>query len=153
MTFREHPFFLVGKQILSTLLILGLVLLIRIGFAKQLSPYAEAIGFFVTLVWFCIGLRRWYTHRIVVTDVAIEYYRPSVLNSRASISLPAEWVQNTFIITHNAIGRLLRFGDLGVQTAGGRGEILFRRVSRVQKARDAIFDEMRKLHELRNRGF
>lgn len=144
--FREHPLFLFFKQ-LPPVLLAGIVLFqIRGGAIKQSPPYVEAIVLSIALIWFCVNLRRWHTHRVLMRETTIEYYQPSLLNSRATTSLPIEWVQN-ISIGQNGIGRLVQFGDLRVETAGGRGEILFRRAFRPKQAQARVFEAMRKAHK------
>lgn len=145
LTFRQHPLFLVIQQAFPLLLVGVVFLFVRVGVVKQSPPYFEAFVLSATFIWFCANLRRWYTHRIVVTDTTVEYYPPALLNSHPTISLPLEWVQNTSV-AQNGIGRLLQFGDLRIETAGGRGEIFFRQVFRAKQAQFRILNAMRKAY-------
>ena len=132
---------------------------------------AAAVPLALGLVWFAVRYAVWRTtHFVVTTDRVI--YRSGVI-SKAGQNIPLERINNV-AFSQTALERLLRVGDLAIESAGETGRQTFADVLNPSKVENRIYaeieragarddtraaragisvaDELTKLEQLRSRG-
>ncbi len=169
-----HPhwrIFLAPGLLLLAALAVVLVLAYAVQPQNPLLIIVAAVPLAAGLVWFGFRYTVWKTtHFVVTTDRVI--YRSGVV-SKAGQNIPLERINNV-AFSQTPIERMLRVGDLVIESAGETGRQVFADVlepskveNRIYKERElagerddvraaragiSIADELTKLEELRRRG-
>lgn len=157
------------------LLVVGLAALAAVAWIVEpddpLLVYASGIPAAVALIWFGFRYAVWVTtHFVVTTDRVI--YRSGVI-SKAGQNIPLERINNV-AFSQSVIERMLRVGDLVIESAGESGRQVFSDVLNPSKVENRIYaeiergqerddtraaragisvaDELTKLEELRRQG-
>ncbi|MEE8599994.1 PH domain-containing protein [Euzebya tangerina] len=139
--------------------------------AESWVTIVSAIPLGLGLIWFAYRYATWRTtHFVVTTDRVI--YRSGII-SKAGQNIPLERINNV-AFSQTAIERLLRVGDLAIESAGETGRQTFEDVLNPSKVENRIYaeieraaerddtraaragisvaDELTKLEDLRRRG-
>ncbi|CAN5770678.1 PH domain-containing protein [soil metagenome] len=169
-----HPhwrIFLAPGLLLLAALAVVLVLAYAVQPQKPLLIIVAAVPLAAGLVWFGFRYTVWKTtHFVVTTDRVI--YRSGVV-SKAGQNIPLERINNV-AFSQTPIERMLRVGDLVIESAGETGRQVFADVLEPSKVENRIYkemelagerddvratragisiaDELTKLEELRRRG-
>lgn len=169
-----HPhwrIFLAPGLLLLAALAVVLVLAYAVQPENPLLIIVAAVPLGAGLVWFGFRYTVWKTtHFVVTTDRVI--YRSGVV-SKAGQNIPLERINNV-AFSQSPIERLLRVGDLVIESAGETGRQVFADVLEPSKVENRIYkemelaeerddvraaragisvaDELTKLEELRRRG-
>jgi uncharacterized membrane protein YdbT with pleckstrin-like domain len=117
--------------------VLGLV--IAAVEAPAWTGYPVAVLILICLVWFGARYAKWVTtHFVVTTDRLI--YRHGVL-AKHGIEIPLERV-NTVFFSQSLFERVLRAGDLVIESAGERGRQAFSNVRKPSAVQNEIYKQM-----------
>jgi uncharacterized membrane protein YdbT with pleckstrin-like domain len=93
----------------------------------------------VVLVWFLYRLARWATTNLVVTSDRL-IVRSGIIAKRGR-EIPLERI-NDITVTQSTVDRLLRSGDLVVESAGERGQESFPECPRPTRVQNEIYVQM-----------
>jgi uncharacterized membrane protein YdbT with pleckstrin-like domain len=93
----------------------------------------------VVLVWFLYRLARWATTNLVVTGDRL-IVRSGIVAKRGR-EIPLERI-NDITVTQSVVNRLLRSGDLVVESAGERGQESFPECPRPTRVQNEIYVQM-----------
>ncbi|HEX2043651.1 MAG TPA: PH domain-containing protein [Acidimicrobiales bacterium] len=93
----------------------------------------------VVLVWFLYRLARWATTNLVVTSDRL-IVRSGIVAKRGR-EIPLERI-NDITVTQSIVNRLLRSGDLVVESAGERGQESFPECPRPTRVQNEIYVQM-----------
>lgn len=111
---------------------------------EPLLVYAAGIPAAVALVWFGVRYTVWVTtHFVVTTDRVI--YRSGVI-SKAGQNIPLERINNV-AFSQSALERILRVGDLVIESAGESGRQVFDDVLDPSKVENRIYATMEQAKE------
>jgi uncharacterized membrane protein YdbT with pleckstrin-like domain len=104
-------------------------------------PLEKAAGVLVLacIVWFVIRYGRWATTNFVVTTDRV-VFRRGVL-SKSGIEIPLDKI-NTVFFHQGIFERMLRAGDLRIESAGERGTESFADIRRPSIVQNVIYKEM-----------
>jgi uncharacterized membrane protein YdbT with pleckstrin-like domain len=142
---RPHWWFFAGP---ASLLALALVILIWVAAAGiDWLVYIVAFVAVVTLFWFIGRFARWGTINFVVTSDRI-IYRSGVI-AKQGIEIPLERV-NTIFSHQGIIERLLRSGDLVIESGGERGRQTFADIRNPLEVQSEIY---RQIEDNQNRMY
>jgi uncharacterized membrane protein YdbT with pleckstrin-like domain len=135
---RPHWWFFVGP---ASLLVIALVALIAIAVAT-IGDWALLAGAGVvvaSLLWFAGRYLRWATTNFVLTSDRL-IFRSGVLAKRG-IEIPLERINTVF--SHQTIfERLLRSGDLVIESGGERGQEIFSDIPRPALVQNEIYHQI-----------
>ncbi len=131
---RPHWRFFLRPALLLVLAIVGFVVgaVLDLPEAVQVALAAVTLG---ALCWFVVRYARWATTSFVVTTDRL-IHRSGVLAKRG-IEIPLENVQTVFS-SQSLLERLLRCGDLVIESGGERGRQAFSDISRPSLVQDEI---------------
>jgi uncharacterized membrane protein YdbT with pleckstrin-like domain len=135
---RPHWWFLAGP---SAALAVAVVVLIALA-ANRAPDWATVVAGVATIVvlgWFVARYARWATTSFVVTSDRL-IFREGVLAKRG-IEIPLERV-NTVFFDQSVFERLLRFGDLVIESAGERGRQHFTDIARPSSVQNEIYRQI-----------
>ncbi len=150
---RRHPFTLwerIGLLFIFVLLMtfVGILLIIAhtplgtlVGALLMLValPFLLTVGYFV---W------DWRNDIYILTNRrVIHRERPGLMGERFSAA-PLRAIQNVQIVQEGPIERLLNFGDLLIETAGGAGQVVFRRIAKPREVLQAILVQQERVLSL-----
>jgi uncharacterized membrane protein YdbT with pleckstrin-like domain len=93
----------------------------------------------VVLAWFLYRLARWATTNLVVTSDRL-IVRSGIIAKRGR-EIPLERI-NDITVTQSIVNRLLRSGDLVVESAGERGQESFAECPRPTRVQNEIYVQM-----------
>ena len=93
----------------------------------------------VVLVWFLYRMARWVTTNLVVTSDRL-IVRSGILAKRGR-EIPLERI-NDITVTQSIVNRLLRSGDLVVESAGERGQESFPECPHPGRVQNQIYTQM-----------
>ena len=143
---RPHWRFFLGPALLLLLALGGLVAAAALDAHDyvQLALAAVTLG---ALCWFAGRYARWATTNFVVTTDRL-IYRSGVLGKQG-IEIPLENVQTVFF-NQNLFERLLRSGDLVIESGGERGRQAFSDIGRPSQVQNEIY---RQIEANQNRMF
>jgi len=143
-----HPHWWFFFQPLSALLVaVALGLWLYTAEAEAWIGYPVAVVIVVCLVWFGVRYAQWVTTNFVVTTDRL-IYRHGVL-AKHGIEIPLERV-NTVFFSQSIFERILRAGDLVIESAGERGSQSFSNVRNPSAVQNEIYKQM---EENENRKF
>lgn len=131
---RPHWRFFLRPALLLLLAIAGFVggAVLDLPEAAQVALAAVTL---VALCWFVVRYARWATTSFVVTTDRL-IHRSGVLAKRG-IEIPLENVQTVFS-SQSLLERLLRCGDLVIESGGERGRQAFSDISRPSLVQDEV---------------
>ncbi len=131
---RPHWRFFLRPALLLVLAIAGFVLgaVLDLPEAVQVALAAVTLA---ALCWFVVRYARWATTSFVVTTDRL-IHRSGVLATRG-IEIPLENVQTVFS-SQSLLERLLRCGDLVIESGGERGRQAFSDISRPSSVQNEI---------------
>lgn len=131
---RPHWRFFLRPALLLVLAIAGFVVgaVLDLPEAVQVALAAVTLA---ALCWFVVRYARWATTSFVVTTDRL-IHRSGVLAKRG-IEIPLENVQTVFS-SQSLLERLLRCGDLVIESGGERGRQAFSDISRPSLVQDEI---------------
>jgi uncharacterized membrane protein YdbT with pleckstrin-like domain len=110
-----------------------------IGDVPVWAAFPLGVVILVCLVWFGVRYAQWATtHFVVTTDRLI--YRHGVL-AKHGIEIPLERV-NTVFFSQSIMERILRAGDLVIESAGERGRQSFSNVRNPSAVQNEIYRQM-----------
>ncbi len=137
-----HPhweFFI--KSTAALVAAVGFGLFVIVGITDPPAALSGLAGVLVlaALVWFGITYAKWTTTNFVVTTDRL-IYRHGVL-SKHGIEIPLERV-NTVFFSQSLLERMLRSGDLVIESAGEMGRQNFSNVRRPSAVQNEIYRQM-----------
>jgi uncharacterized membrane protein YdbT with pleckstrin-like domain len=135
---RPHWWFLVGPSLALVVAVGALVALATAG-ATDWAQVGLAALVVVALVWFVGRYARWATTNFVVTSDRL-IFRQGVL-AKSGIEIPLERV-NTVFFNQSVFERLLRSGDLVIESAGERGRQDFTDIARPSAVQNEIYRQI-----------
>jgi uncharacterized membrane protein YdbT with pleckstrin-like domain len=135
---RPHWWFFAGP---ASLLVASLVVLVVVAVADVGDWATLAVSGVVlaALLWFAGRYVRWATINFVVTSDRV-IYRSGVVAKRG-IEIPLERV-NTVFSRQRVLDRLLRNGDLTVESGGERGSETFSHITRPTDVQNEIYRQL-----------
>jgi len=83
-----------------------------------------------------------YNDNYVVTNKRVVHDERVFLIREARAEAPLRTVQDIQQLQEGMLARLLKFGDLVIETAGERGHVVFRQIPNPAGTRDAIFEQI-----------
>jgi uncharacterized membrane protein YdbT with pleckstrin-like domain len=140
---HPHWWFFI-EPLLALLASVGLGVLVvalsgGVGDVPVWAAFPLGVVILICLVWFGIRYARWATtHFVVTTDRLI--YRHGVL-AKHGIEIPLERV-NTVFFSQSILERILRAGDLVIESAGERGRQSFSNVRNPSAVQNEIYKQM-----------
>jgi len=84
----------------------------------------------------------WRNDYYIVTNKRVVHLEKTILLHESRDEAPLENIQDISIVMPSVVGRLLGFNDLGIQTAGAKGQVIFRTVGNASWIRDKLFDQL-----------
>lgn len=147
---RRHWFSLVDRiflpaTLLLLLLFLGLLFLLvrEASIALTIAGVLLLMGSIVPLISIGYHWIDWINDTYVVTNRRVAHReRVGALLTQESFSAaPLRAIQNIQVIQTGLVGRLLRFGDLIVETAGAAGQVIFRDIPDPWTVQNVIFEQ------------
>jgi membrane protein YdbS with pleckstrin-like domain len=143
-----HPhWWFFAKPLAALLVSVALGAVLYTADAPVWAGYPIAVLIVVCLGWFGIVYGQWITTNFVVTTDRL-IYRHGVL-SKHGIEIPLERV-NTVFFSQSIFERILRAGDLVIESAGERGRQSFSNVRSPSAVQNEIYKQM---EENENRKF
>jgi uncharacterized membrane protein YdbT with pleckstrin-like domain len=136
-----HPHWIfLAKSVLALLaaIVLG-VLDLRWKGSHGPIDFAAGILVLVALAWFGFTYAKWITTNFVITTDRV-IYRSGVL-AKHGIEIPLERV-NTVFFNQSIFERVLRSGDLGIESAGEQGRETFANIRRPSAVQNEIYTQM-----------
>jgi uncharacterized membrane protein YdbT with pleckstrin-like domain len=132
---RPHWWFFAGPAALlvGSLVVLVWVAIEDVGDWATLAMSGVALA---ALLWFAGRYLRWATTNFVVTSVRV-VFRSGVVAKRG-IEIPLERI-NTVFMHQRILDRLLRNGDLTIESGGERGTETFFHISEPSKVQNDIY--------------
>jgi uncharacterized membrane protein YdbT with pleckstrin-like domain len=135
---RPHWWFLAGPSAVLGVSVAALVAMSTAG-APDGVQLALGVAVLAALAWFVARYARWATtHFVVTTDRLV--YRSGVFAKRG-IEIPLERV-NTVFFSQRVYERLLRFGDLVIESAGERGRQAFTDIANPSLVQNEIYHQI-----------
>ena len=89
----------------------------------------------------------WRNDYYVVTNKRVAHVEKTVLLQESRDEAPLESIQDIYILMPSILGRLLDFGDLSIQTAGAKGQVVFKTIGNAAWIRDRIFEQLERIDE------
>jgi uncharacterized membrane protein YdbT with pleckstrin-like domain len=114
------------------------------GLPGDALAYAAIALILGALAWFGLRYARWVTTNFVVTTDRL-IYRAGVIAKRG-IEIPLERV-NTVFFNQTMFERILRAGDLSIESGGETGKQTFSNVRRPSLVQNEIYRQMEANHE------
>jgi uncharacterized membrane protein YdbT with pleckstrin-like domain len=137
-----HPhwwFFAPQLTALLGSILLGIAVLVAFEDPNEILMGAVGILVFFCLVWFGVRYAVWSTTNFVVTTDRL-IYRHGVI-SKHGIEIPLERV-NTVFFSQSLFERMLRSGDLVIESAGEMGRQSFSNVRKPSAVQNEIYRQM-----------
>jgi uncharacterized membrane protein YdbT with pleckstrin-like domain len=137
-----HPhwwFFAPQLTALLGSILLGIAVLVAFEDPNEILMGAVGILVFICLVWFGVRYAVWSTTNFVVTTDRL-IYRHGVI-SKHGIEIPLERV-NTVFFSQSLFERILRSGDLVIESAGEMGRQSFSNVRKPSAVQNEIYRQM-----------
>jgi uncharacterized membrane protein YdbT with pleckstrin-like domain len=137
-----HPhwwFFAPQLAALLGSILLGIAVLVAFEDPNEILMGAVGILVFICLVWFGVRYAVWSTTNFVVTTDRL-IYRHGVI-SKHGIEIPLERV-NTVFFSQSLFERILRSGDLVIESAGEMGRQSFSNVRKPSAVQNEIYRQM-----------
>lgn len=135
---RPHWSFFARPALALVVALAALVALASVD-AHELIQVAAAVLTLVALVRFAIRYARWATTNFVVTTDRL-IHRKGVL-AKEGIEIPLERV-NTVFFRQSVLERVLRYGDLVIESGGERGQQSFSDVPRPSEVQNEIYHQI-----------
>ncbi len=113
-------------------------------FADNLQNNISFIVFYALAWWlflwmfFFINWTNYYLDTFLITNKRIIYIEQIKLFKRSASELRLEKVQDIQVKVLGIIPSLLRMGDLHIQTAGGKDEVVFKSIPEAQEVKNMI---------------
>jgi uncharacterized membrane protein YdbT with pleckstrin-like domain len=139
---RPHWWFFAGPAALLTVM-LGLLVVVAASSLPGALLLAVTGVAVAALVWFAGRYSRWATTNFVVTTDRL-IYRSGVLSKRG-IEIPLERV-NTVFSNQTVFERLLRSGDVVIESGGEQGRQLFSDIPRPRLVQNEIYRQIEDNH-------
>jgi membrane protein YdbS with pleckstrin-like domain len=114
-------------------------ILLLVSFGGSVLELVCAIAWLVCLGWFGIRYAKWVNTNFVVTNDRV-IHRVGVI-SKQGIEIPLERI-NTVFFHQSVFERMLGAGDLGIESAGERGEQTFEDVRKPAVVQNEIYRQM-----------
>jgi uncharacterized membrane protein YdbT with pleckstrin-like domain len=136
-----HPhwwFFIEPLLALVAAVALG-ALLVAVWDLPDAVDVSSGVAILIVLVWFGIRYAKWATTNFVVTTDRL-IYRHGVL-SKHGVEIPLDRV-NTVFFSQSIIERILRAGDLVIESAGELGRQSFSNVRKPSAVQNEIYKQM-----------
>lgn len=136
-----HPHWIFFVRPLGALLgsiLLGIVVLAK-NWDQAYVEFPSAILVLVSLGWFLFSYAKWATTNFVITTDRL-VYRHGVL-AKKGVEIPLERV-NTVFFSQSIFERMIRSGDLAIESAGERGLESFSNVRRPSAVQNEIYKQM-----------
>jgi uncharacterized membrane protein YdbT with pleckstrin-like domain len=135
---HPHWWFFIGPLLaLLGAVLIGVLLLLVWDVEALMIPVGVLI--LVSLVWFGTRYAKWTTTNFVVTSDRL-IYRHGVL-SKHGIEIPLDRV-NTVFFSQSLLERMLRAGDLVIESAGELGRQSFSNVRKPSAVQNEIYKQM-----------
>lgn len=144
---HPHWWFFIGPASLLTLAIVGLISAQAIDAADELKIVNAGIAI-AGLTWLAGRYARWITTNFVVTTDRV-IYRSGVLG-KSGTEIPLDRV-NTMFFNQSIFERLLRSGDLIIESGGETGKQTFSDISRPSMVQNTIYQQI-EANEMRTAG-
>jgi uncharacterized membrane protein YdbT with pleckstrin-like domain len=136
---HPHWWFFIGPLLaLIASIVLG-VLLLLVWEIDDWVKFPVGVAILVALVWFGTRYAKWATTNFVVTSDRL-IYRHGVL-SKHGIEIPLDRV-NTVFFSQSLLERMLRAGDLVIESAGELGRQSFSNVRKPSAVQNEIYRQM-----------
>lgn len=134
---RPHWWYLAGPVVVLVVS-LGLLAFLLTRFDGP-GPLVAAAAAVLALVWFLVRYAKWTTTNLVLTSDRL-IYRSGVV-AKKGIEIPLERI-NTVFSNQSVFERLLRSGDLVVESGGERGQQSFKDIPRPAGVQNEIYRQM-----------
>lgn len=89
----------------------------------------------------------WRNDYYVVTNKRVVHVEKTILLQESRDEAPLESIQDIFILMPSIVGRLVGFNDLTIQTAGAKGQVVFKTVGHAAWVRDRIFEQLERIED------
>lgn len=96
-------------------------------------------GTLALVVWLFVNWRNDY---YAVTNKRVVHVEKVILLQESREEAPLERIQDISILMPGVVAKLLGFNDLGIQTAGATGRIVFKTIGNAAWVRDKIFEQL-----------
>lgn len=96
-------------------------------------------GALALVVWLFVNWRNDY---YAVTNRRVVHVEKVILLQESREEAPLERIQDISILMPGVVAKLLGFNDLGIQTAGATGRIVFKTIGNAAWVRDKIFEQL-----------
>jgi membrane protein YdbS with pleckstrin-like domain len=135
---RPHWWYLAGP--IATIVVAAAVaVLVSVNDLSQYLLLAIAVVAVLAVAWLVARYLRWTTTNFAVTSDRL-IYRSGVL-AKQGIEIPLERV-NTVFFSQSIFERLLRAGDLVIESAGERGQQSFSDIPRPSQVQNTIYRQI-----------
>jgi CRP-like cAMP-binding protein/uncharacterized membrane protein YdbT with pleckstrin-like domain len=129
------------------LLALAALLGLSLATARGGAPLYAAgtltvVGALALVAWLFLDWRNDY---YAVTNKRVVHVEKTLLLRESRDEAPLENIQDLFIYTPSLMARLVGFNDLGIQTAGSRGKVVFKSLGDAPWVRDRIFEQSERI--------
>lgn len=148
---HKHVYAFVKSLWLLVFPLLALGGILAIGLTTHLGGsvlYGAAalviVGACALVAWFYVDWRNDY---YAVTNKRIVHVEKTPLVQESRDEAPLENVQDLFVLTPSLTARLVGFKDLGIQTAGARGKVVFKTLGNAALVRDRILEQLERVRE------
>ena len=135
---RPHWWFMF-KPVIAVLAAIALAVVVLANDLHDIIKIAAGVVVAVAAVWLAIRWARWATTNFVVTSDRL-IYRHGVL-SKSGIEIPLDRV-NTIFFNQSIFERMLRSGDLVIESAGERGRQNFTDIRKPSLVQNVIYQQI-----------
>ena len=136
---RPHWWMLSGPATALVVFVGGLIALVALADVTEIATWAVAALVLAALIWFLGRYAVWATTHLVLTSDRL-IYRSGVI-AKKGIEIPLERI-NTVFSNQSVFERLLRCGDLVVESGGERGQQSFADIPRPAAVQNEIYRQM-----------
>jgi len=148
---RKHPFILVMALLWPMLLALLAAIVLGAGvyagiIASRFAFWTGAFAALPWLLWIAWVTYDWYNDDYIVTDRRVIHIERTLFFFEERHEAALEKIQNINMTTPGPLAKWLNFHDLIIQTAGSKGNIMFKSIPRAEMVRDLINQQKSRIH-------
>lgn len=143
LVLRKHISVLVMNLLIPALVFLAI--LVGIPYLGSLSRAAWTTAAVLSLLPLLLGLYLvfdYYNDKYVLTNRRVVHDERHLLIYETRNEAPLRAVQNVQQVQEGVLAHLFGYGDLVIETAGERGQIVFRRIPEPQETQEVIFEQI-----------
>lgn len=140
---RRHWIVAVGNVAPGAILAAGILAWLALAPGDLSSAFAlvlcapRVLLFLFALAWAVWGYADWYNDRFIITSEAVQHIERELLSSEARYEAPLYQIQNVNL-NQSVIGQMFGFGDVLIETAAARGQVVFTTIPDPREAQDLI---------------